>query len=201
LEKYVDVVFHYDNLIAENNDPFRDAPPLKSYMDKWDGKVFIDEMQLSGMCRVLEIGIGTGRIAEKTAPCCKTLYGIDISPKTVERAKENLLRHSNIKLICADFLEYEFETVFDVVYSSLTLMHFCDKKAFFNKVYSILDKNGTFVLSTDKNQSEYIDMGTYKLKIFPDAPDTTQRHLLDTGFAIKRIIETEHAFIFVCHKK
>ena len=39
-----DVIQHYDLLIEENNDPVRDPKPLKDYMDKWDGKVFIDKM-------------------------------------------------------------------------------------------------------------------------------------------------------------
>ena len=41
-----DVIRHYDLLIAENNDPVRDPKPLKDYMDKWDGQVFIDKMKL-----------------------------------------------------------------------------------------------------------------------------------------------------------
>lgn len=33
-----DVINHYDALIDEGNDPFRDPKPLKEYMDRWDGK-------------------------------------------------------------------------------------------------------------------------------------------------------------------
>jgi ubiquinone/menaquinone biosynthesis C-methylase UbiE len=32
-------------------------------MDKWDGQVFIDELRLSSVKTVLEIGVGTGRLA------------------------------------------------------------------------------------------------------------------------------------------
>lgn len=35
---------HYDLLIKENNDPVRDPEPLLEYMDKWDGRQFIDSL-------------------------------------------------------------------------------------------------------------------------------------------------------------
>jgi len=59
------VISHYDSLIDENNDPARDPKPLQEYMNKWDGQVFIDELELSTGKTVLEIGVGTGRLALK----------------------------------------------------------------------------------------------------------------------------------------
>ena len=85
-----DVIEHYNKLIDENNDPARDPQPLKDYMDKWDGQKFIESMQLDKRKFVLEIGVGTGRLAMKVAPNCKSLCGIDISEKTIQRATENL---------------------------------------------------------------------------------------------------------------
>ena len=86
----MEVINHYDLLIEEDNDPFRDPPVLQEYMSQWDGEQFIEAMELTNSKRVLEIGIGTGRLAVKVAPFCMTLTGIDISPKTIERAKELL---------------------------------------------------------------------------------------------------------------
>ena len=94
-----DVIEHYNKLIDENNDPARDPKPLRDYMDKWDGQKFIDSMQLDKSKAALEIGIGTGRLAIKVAPNCKSLCGIDISEKTIDRAAENLSMYQNIKLI------------------------------------------------------------------------------------------------------
>ena len=134
----MDVITHYDYLITEDNDPFRDPPLLKEYMNKWDGERFISSMCLSADKAVLEIGVGTGRIASKVAPQCKRLCGIDISPKTIERAAENLKEHQNIELICGDFSEYIFSDTFDVIYSSLTMMHFHNKQDIIRKVASLL---------------------------------------------------------------
>lgn len=71
-----DVISHYDLLIDENNDPVYDAEPLKSYMNKWDGQQFIDSLQLSKEKSVLEIGVGTGRLAVRVAPECRKFFGM-----------------------------------------------------------------------------------------------------------------------------
>ncbi|MBQ2881889.1 MAG: class I SAM-dependent methyltransferase, partial [Clostridia bacterium] len=111
----MNVINHYDLLIDENNDPFRDPPELQEYMSKWDGESFIEALELSPNKKVLEIGIGTGRLAAKIAPYCLKLTGIDISPKTIERAKVNLEEYDNISFICADFNSYGFGETFDVI--------------------------------------------------------------------------------------
>lgn len=192
---------HYNNLIDENNDPVRDIDILKQYMDKWDGQPFIDALELSKNKTVLEIGVGTGRLAVKTAPHCAKLCGIDISPKTIDRAKDNLSFANNTTLICADYSEYDFGTKFDVIYSSLTLLHIENKQAFLNKVFFDLKSNGRFVLSIDDNGDDYLDMGKYKIRVYPDNPDDTKAKILSAGFVIKEIIKTEFAHIFVCSKK
>ena len=196
----MDIITHYDMLIDENNDPFRDPPGLQKYMDLWDGKPFLDSLELDKTKDVLEIGIGTGRLAAKTAPCCKTLTGIDISSKTIERAKENLAEYANVRLICDDFTEHTFSDKFDVIYSSLTMMHFKDKKQVVAKVDSLLNDKGVFCLSIDKNQSRYIDMRNRKLELYPDTPDEIISFTKFTDMELSNLHETKHAYIIVCKK-
>lgn len=84
-----DVIQHYDLLIEENNDPVHDPKPLKDYMDKWDGQAFIDKMDLDKDKSVLEIGVGTGRLAVKTVILCKDLFRpkqrVSAMPTTLKR--------------------------------------------------------------------------------------------------------------------
>ena len=76
-----DIISLYDRLIDEDNNPVCDPEPLRNYMDKWDGRSFIDKMQLDPTKSVLEIGVGTGRLALRTAPLCGTfLLSIDKNP-------------------------------------------------------------------------------------------------------------------------
>ena len=195
-----DIIRHYNLLIEENNDPVRDPKPLKDYMDKWDGQVFIDKMKLDKDKSVLEIGVGTGRLAVKTAILCKDYCGIDISPKTIYRAKENLANYKNIKLICDNFLSHHFNSLYDVVFSSLTFMHIHEKQNAINKVACLLKNGGRFVLSIDKSQEDFIDMGTRKITIFPDSPTEIKHCILNAGLDLVECFETELAHIFVAKK-
>ena len=195
-----DVIQHYNLLIDESNDPVHDSKPLRDYMDKWDGQAFIDSMELDKNKSVLEMGVGTGRLAVRVAPLCGEFYGVDISSKTIERAKENLDEFENVRLTCADFLSYEFDCTFDVVYSSLTFMHIEDKQRAVNKIAGLLNDAGRFVLSIDKNPSEFIDTGTRKIKIFPDTPVEMAKCIRAAGLTILNQYDTEFATIFVAQK-
>ena len=193
----MDVKTHYDLLIEENNDPFRDPPALRKYMESWDGPVFLDLLELDRTKTVLEIGVGTGRLAAKTAGRCRRLTGIDLSVKTVERAGENLRQYPNITLICGDFLDHAFHESFDVVYSSLTMMHFEDKGRVLEKISALLNRGGLVCLSIDKNQSEWIDMGSRRIRIYPDTLQGTVTAAEQAGLKTTSIAETENAWILV----
>ncbi len=195
------VTHHYDLLIDENNDPVHDPKPLQYYMDKWDGQAFIDKMCLNKEKSVLEIGVGTGRLAVRVAPLCGEFYGVDVSPKTIKRAKENLAEFENVRLTCADFLSYEFGRTFDVVYSSLTFMHVEDKQRAVNKIAGLLNDAGRFVLSIDKNPSDFIDTGTRKIRIFPDTPEAIKTYTSNSGLLLLEHYETEFATVFVAQKQ
>lgn len=196
----MDVTRHYDLLIDENNDPFNDPPVLQAYMDRWDGQPFIDLMALRQGKTVLEIGIGTGRLARKVAPRCLRLTGIDISPKTVERAKTNLTAYPNVDLLCADFLRHPFALTYDVIYSSLTMMHFADKQKVIEKVVRLLNGGGRFCLSIDKDRSEYIDMGSRKLRVYPDTVENITALTEKAGMKTDTVREIENAFLISCQR-
>lgn len=196
-----DVILHYDLLIDEGNDPGHDPEPLQDYMNKWDGQDFINAMQLDKTKSVLEIGVGTGRLAVRVAPLCDKFCGIDISPKTVNKAKENLVQYSNVNLICGNFLIHSFLDQFDVIYSSLTFMHIKEKQDAIDKVFMLLKDGGRFILSIDKNQDECIDMGLRKIKIFPDDPLLIERNISKCRLNIVECFETELAYIHVAVKE
>lgn len=195
-----DIITHYDLLIDENNDSFYDPPVLQAYMNKWDGHVFIDSLMLEDTKSILEIGVGTGRLAVRIAPLCRKFVGIDISPKTIIRAKENLSQMKNINLICADFYEYDFNEKFDIIYSSLTFMHLKDKSKAIEKIVQLLNTNGRLVISLDKNQDKYIEYSNRKIEIFPDKPDMICNLIQKLNMGLYDKIETEFANIIIAVK-
>lgn len=191
---------HYDCLIDENNDPVHDAEPLKEYMNQWDGQVFIDELELNNTKTVLEIGVGTGRIAIKIISRCKHFTGIDISEKTIERAKENLSLLENKTLICSDFFECAFKNRFDVIYSSLTFLHIKEKLKAIRKIAGFLTDNGRFVVSISKDQSKELDFENRKVPLYPDNPEKMKSGLADADLQFVKQIETDFAWIMVATK-
>ncbi|MBR5313429.1 MAG: class I SAM-dependent methyltransferase [Clostridia bacterium] len=197
-----DVIDHYERLIDEGNDPVEDPEPLRAYMDKWDGKTFLDALDLSKDKTVLEIGVGTGRLAVRTAPLCRIFHGIDLSSKTILRAMVNLMDDPEVKfsLFVGDFLEHEFTGSYDVIYSSLTFMHIEDKQRAIDKA-ALLNRNGRFVLSIDKNPSDILDFGTRKLRIYPDTPEYIRACIDRAGLAFAGQYETEFAYIITAVKK
>lgn len=195
-----EIIKHYDLLIDENNDPVHDPDQLKDYMNKWDGLPFLYSMALNQSKSVLEIGCGTGRIAVRVAPLCARFCGIDISPKTIQRAKENLAKNKNVTLICKDFMEYSFADFFDVIYSSLTFFHFQDKQAAIQKAASLLNKNGRFILSISKDQDTYINAGERRILIYPDDPSVIKKYIADARLDLIECFETEFAYVLVMVK-
>lgn len=190
-----EIIKHYDLLIAEDNDPVHDPAPLRAYMNKWDGAAFINALGLTHDKSVLEIGVGTGRLALRCAPMCKALTGIDFSPETARRARQNLAHCKNVKIICADFYEYEFQDRYDIIYSSLTFLHFQDKKTAVNKIARLLKPGGKAVLSLDKSQKKELDTGTRKIPLYPDNPDEITELLRESGLEITLKTQTEYAYI------
>ena len=138
--------------------------------------------------------------AKKVAPHCLQLTGVDISPKTIERASINLSAYPNIVYLCADFLRYPFSFTYDVIYSSLTMMHFEDKQGVIAKVDSLLKDGGVFCLSIDKNQSKLIYMGDRRIEVYPDTVDDIVSSLSKTNMKLSAVREIENAFLITCNK-
>lgn len=192
---------HYDLLIDEGNDPVHDPKALKDYMNRWDGQDFINRLILTKNKSVLEIGVGTGRLAVHTAPLCGKFVGIDLSHKTIERAKKNLASMKHVTLICNDFLIHSFDESYDIIYSSLTFMHISEKEAAIQKAASLLCTGGRFVLSIDKNRSDVIDTGTRKVTIYPDTPKAILCYITAAKLTLIEQFETEAAVIFIAEKQ
>lgn len=196
-----EIIRHYDLLIDEGNDPVHDPEPLQAYMDGWDGQLFLDALQLDGSQRVLEIGVGTGRLALRTAPLCGRLTGIDVSAKTLRRARENLSACLNVTLVEGDFLTWDCQAQYDVIYSSLTFMHIREKAAAITKVAGLLKKGGRVVLSLDKSQEHVLDYGTRRVTIYPDTPAEITACLRNAGLTVLPQQETEFAYILTAYKE
>ncbi len=191
---------HYDLLIENGNDPVLDCKELADYMDKWDGKEFINLLNLDTSKTVLEIGCGTGRIAKKIISRCKKYVGIDVSTKTVNTARKHFENFNNAFFLNEDFLNYKVNQKYDVIYSTLTFMHIKEKEKALNNVFNLLERDGKFVLSIDKNQQGFIDTGYSKIIIYPDNPTAICKILANLRFVKIKIKEIDNAYIISAQK-
>lgn len=197
------IAFHYDELVREGNDPFRDTPEMKEYMDEWDGKEFYDLLALTGSEKVLEIGCGTGRLAAEVLPLCREYTGVDLSPVTIMRARENLAAVPGTpfrNLLCGNFPDCIIPGEYDCIYSSLTFLHIPDKAAAMQKIAALLTPGGRVVLSLDKTRKEDIEYIDRTVPVFPDTPVSIKKACTGTGLQFVSRLEKEKATLLVFAK-
>ena len=172
---------HYERLIHEDNDPFRDPIPVREYMSRWDGPLFLSAVGSVSGKEILEVGVGTGRLASTFLEGgCARLVGIDISPKTIARARQNLAGFRNCELVVTDILSFVRPEAFDIVYSVLTLMHVDDKHSALQNMVASLKPGGHVALSISE-ETEWLDCGRWMVRLYPAPPEVYAACLADLG--------------------
>lgn len=179
---------HYELLISEGHDPVRDSVPLREYMSRWDGPLFYGMLEPIRGSVILEVGVGTGRVAKEVIERgCSKLTGIDLSPSTIARARENLSSYPNVELVVADAESYTGPQSFDCAYSVLTFMHIKDKRHALANMVTSLKPGGRLVLSLS-NDGEWLDFGTRKIRLFPASVDDCICWLEELGCCVDKPI-------------
>jgi len=74
---------------------------------------------------VVDLGCGVGRVAYYTAPLCRTLWAVDVSPEMLQYCKERLARFSNVRYAqCHDTRVPDIpDGSVDFLYSIIVLQH------------------------------------------------------------------------------
>ena len=109
----------------------------------------------------MDLGAGTGielellfeRYPNSEVTC------IDVSSEML-KILQNKFTNKKIKIICSDFMHYDFKDSYDYVISVMALHHFTqnEKAALFKKIFNSLKPNGIFINSDyivdDQNQED-----------------------------------------------
>lgn len=95
----------------------------------------------------LDLGCGTGEMMRLILQQNKdkSLYGIDLSEKMLEVAKEKLGNHVNLILSDSEQLPFS-DSFFDVVYCNDSFHHYPAPDKVLSEVYRVLKPNGIFVM-------------------------------------------------------
>lgn len=74
-------------------------------------------------------------------------------------------------------------------------MHISQKESAIRKAVNLLNNNGRFAISIDKNRSDCIEFGDRMLKVYPDDPDKIKECFKSAGIILDTIVETEFAYL------
>ena len=97
--------------------------------------------------KILDLGCGTGIYAKILKRRGAVVSGIDISPKMIELAKQNV-KGVDFRVGTAYNLPYKSGT-FDIVVASLVVHYFTNMNRAFREIKRVLKRNGVFIFSTD----------------------------------------------------
>ncbi len=105
---------------------------------------------------VLDLGCGTGLGSQLYRPFAKTLIGVDVSPKMLEKAEEKKT-YNRLKVF--DILQdWEFSQKFDLIYSSDVFVYFGNLDPIIRSASSYLVHGGIIAFSVERledNSMEY----------------------------------------------
>jgi len=104
-----------------------DDQEIPSFADNYFLQL-LDRLDALGKnCDVLDIGCGTGKYSIAIAKRCRSVTGIDFSPKMIEiaKAKADSLKLDNVSYFCEDWHDFDlkkagWENRFDLVFAHMT---------------------------------------------------------------------------------
>lgn len=127
-------------------------PEMKKTFDK-------EFVLLKRICRgkkVLDVGCGIGRPADRLAKFCKEIVCIDNDPKMIQFAKNKLSKIRNAKVFYMDAFNMNFkDNEFDVLYVTYNLLGAVDlKEKFLKEILRVIKKGGILVVFTWKRDKK-----------------------------------------------
>ena len=143
---------HYDkpeNYDAEHN-------RSESADQTREGKLLLDVFKTCPLSSVLEIGPGNGFYTRLllNQPALERYVGIDIVRPFVEHVKTRVFPDypgRAAEVVCGQFLEYAFDSTFDLILFVSSLHHIPDRAAYFRKCAALLNPGGRIVVIEPKH--------------------------------------------------
>jgi len=139
--------------------------------------------------KVLDAGAGTGRISMKLKNAGADVTALDISPEMLELLKQ---KDSKIEIVEGDMEDMPLEDEsFDMVFSSLALIHLKKTETFLDECYRVLKDNGVLVLVNihyRKAELLHDSKGRYTIKGFNHFPRHVRETASKLAFGIKNEI-------------
>jgi len=116
--------------------------------DGVDNKFYLDRIKET-KGKILEIGVGTGRLFMQGLETNADIYGIDISPSMLEVLREKLPHGQHGRISLQNVIDFKLDTKFDLVIAPFRVfMHLTEKDEqlkSLNNIYRHLNQGGKFI--------------------------------------------------------
>ena len=106
-----------------------------------------NEITLTKNMQILDFGVGTGLLGFDIALHVKKVYGVDISPKMIEKLIAKNTPELNITTFCQDIIQNPLDLIFDGLISSMTLHHVEYLDSFFTTIYKNIKDDGFIAIA------------------------------------------------------
>jgi ubiquinone/menaquinone biosynthesis C-methylase UbiE len=165
----------------------------EKYWDSFEKRTLKQYIESSKGKKVLDAGAGTGRISVKLLKAGATdVTALDISPEMLEVLKK---KDGRIKTVEGDLEKMPFgDCEFDMIFSSLALVHLKKIEPFLDECYRVLKDNGILVLVNVHYRNPLVlndDKGKYTIACFNHFP----RHVREAAEGLAFGVE-EETFVY-----
>lgn len=104
-------------------------------------------IELHQEMEIMDFGVGTGLLGFEIAKSVKKVYGVDTSPKMLEKLEEKNTAQLSITPYCQDIIKEPLAQKFDGLVSSMTLHHVKNLEDFFTTIRTNLKQNGFIAIA------------------------------------------------------
>ncbi|MDD3159744.1 MAG: class I SAM-dependent methyltransferase [Candidatus ainarchaeum sp.] len=123
---------------------------------KWISQIFNKDLNFWKNKNVLELGCGTGELANSLALFGANVKAIDLSKSSINKAKETSKKlNTKINFLNENILKFKDNKKYDVVIALGSLHHTVDAKKGFVIATNHLDKNGIIIVGIYNKYSRF----------------------------------------------
>jgi len=134
----------YYNKTAQYYDSWHVEIDSAKIVDAWNFKNLSNFLGNKKVERSLELGCGTGRLANNLFSISREVYGVDQSSEVLAIAQR---KYPQLKLTCAEVIKLPYQSdFFDLVLINGSLHHFFAVEKTLAEAYRVLKPGGVFVL-------------------------------------------------------
>ncbi|QRM28765.1 class I SAM-dependent methyltransferase [Microvirga sp. VF16] len=107
----------------------------------------------------LDLGCGTGLMAQELAGCCDTIEGVDLSPRMLEKAEKTKLYNALHEGELGAFLSGRRTSEADLVVAADVFVYMAALDAAFREAHRVLKREGLFAFTVQAHEGEGFVLG------------------------------------------